>query len=619
MAESVKSFTVALRDSGPTLEWWISRLLKGIALTGNMLPKALDKLLGEMQQTLPEPPALDLPLLGASPEIMNPLGLPGVYEQRLQRYTASFAAIKKLQDEIAQRERDLLEAPILGLTPQQVRSLGIELDTLRQQLAKLLDPQVLQQRKAATTDVAQTAAKHAADTIAGYARALTAQEDANEERLEEERRVQRELQRIRDQVTAQMQRDDASERRTQEAANRDAFGRVKQRIDAERQEWEQTQREFARQHAALTAEVSDGLFGVLRGLTDASGRMVDVWSDALDALQATFLRTLSDMAAKALVANILIPVGVTSTGTTAAGGVDLSAFLGLFGGRSTGTTQVPGATVAATDEFGAVIGAPVGGTPGAAGTLVAGAGLGIGVGTTLNAGLQQAGVGSLASQALGGALGGASAGFVIGTAIPVIGNVVGAIAGAIIGAAVPIIMHLLGKEPDLPNFASAIQTAGSRRPGAFLPGGAVRGPFGFVGPTGAFQQERPDVPGPEFARAFALLDEALASHLSRRQVDIAAAALQAQGRGLRISFEEFDNELADITKDRMSTILGGLARDVGLRPGFQARVLRGIGTEEEDIPALEAAFAKATQFLETLRQLKHPEKPMGKPSRRSRP
>ena len=243
-------------------------------------------------------------------------------------------------------------------------------------------------------------------------------------------------------------------------------------------------------------------------------------------------------------------------------------------------------------------------------------GAGISVGSTLNAGLQQAGVGSLTSQALGGAAGGALAGAII-LAPTGIGAPIGAAIGAVVGAAIPVIMHFLGKVPDLPNFASAIQTAGIRPPrggGDFFLGGALQGPFGYVGPTSAFQEGGAlQVPAQEFAVAFLKLDEALAAHLSRRQEAIAAAALQAQGRGITIKFEQFDNELADITKDRMQTILGGLAREAGIPhlTGFAGRALAGIGTEEEDIPALEAAFAKAATFLESLSQLKDPEKPMG--------
>ena len=104
----------------------------------------------------------------------------------------------------------------------------------------------------------------------------------------------------------------------------------------------------------------------------------------------------------------------------------------------------------------------------------------------------------------------------------------------------------------------------------------------------------------------------LAAHLSRRQVEIAAAALQAQGRGVTIKFEEFDNELADMTKDRMTTILGALATGSGHRG---TRRLPGscLGRDwhgRRGYSRLEAAFAEAATFLETLSALGDPQKPL---------
>ena len=377
---------------------------------------------------------------------------------------------------------------------------------------------------------------------------------------------------------------------------------------AELQEQKEAAREFKRQQEQTIQDVSNVMFSFLHNLGQGAESMQDIWRDTLDSIKALFLRTLTDMAAQALVKQILIPVGVTS------GTGDLSGLRQLLGlGGGTGTTTVPGAAVTAVDEFGAVV--PTTPTPATgltAGTAVAGVGTGLTVGLVSNDLLQQAGVGSLTSQALAGAAGGAVAGAIIG-APTFIGAPVGAVIGAVVGAAVPLIMRLLGNVPDLPNFASAIQTGQARRPGPFLRGAALRGPFGFVGPTGAFQQGGAlQVPAPEFARAFLALDEALATHLSARQEDIAAAALQAQGRGVTIKFEEFDNELADLTKDRMQTILGALAKEAGIagHRGFRGRVFAGIGTEEEDLPRLEEAFRNASAFLETLSQLKDPEKPL---------
>ena len=170
---------------------------------------------------------------------------------------------------------------------------------------------------------------------------------------------------------------------------------------------------------------------------------------------------------------------------------------------------------------------------------------------------------------------------------------------------------LFGDKPDVPRFATAFETAGTRGAGAFLPGGAQRGPFGFVGPSGTFPNAL-QVPAPDFAAAFVKIDQALASHLSPRQTDIATAALQRQGTGLDLVFKDFDNEIADLTKDRMQTILGALAKEAGIEGarGFQARVFAGIGTEEEDLEALEAAFSKAAGFLETLSAITDRQKPL---------
>ena len=116
----------------------------------------------------------------------------------------------------------------------------------------------------------------------------------------------------------------------------------------------------------MSDKVGDVLFDFTKSLTDGSIKMKDIWKETLTTIKDTFLRTLTEMAAQALVKQILIPVGVTTGagGTGAPGTVDLGSLLKLlFGGGGTGTTTVPGATVAATDEFGAVIGAPAGGAP----------------------------------------------------------------------------------------------------------------------------------------------------------------------------------------------------------------------------------------------------------------
>ena len=468
-------------------------------------------------------------------------------------------------------------------------------------------------RQKALDDEVQANTKYAADMIARYATLEEAQEQANDRRLDEEHDMMTKFRAIRDAGWAGVLADEAKARKEEEDLAKKEFEQTLARINTERETQEQAQRDFQRFQEQVSDKVGDVLFDFTKSLTDGSIKMKDIWKETLTTIKDTFLRTLTEMAAQALVKQILIPVGVTSG--AGGGTADLFGLLKLFGGGgATGTTAVPGAAVQGPTPSGA----PVGSTAAAVGTVAGAVGTGAIAGITVQglakAILDQSGAGSLSTNVLAGAAGGAVAGAVAGAPIFGVGAIAGAIVGGIIGAAVPLIQHLLGNVPDQPNYATAIQTAGARRPGGgpFLAGAARRGPFGFVGPTGAFAQERPDVPGPEFALAFVKLDEALASHLSRRQVEIAAAALQAQGRGLRISFEQFDNELADITKDRMQTILGGLAKDLGVRhaAGFTGRVFAGIGTEEEDIPALEDAFAKAATFLETLRALGDQRKPL---------
>ena len=81
-----------------------------------------------------------------------------------------------------------------------------------------------------------------------------------------------------------------------------------------------------------------------------------------------------------------------------------------------------------------------------------------------------------------------------------------------------------------------------------------------------------------------------------------------------IDFREFDNEIFDLAKDRMSTILRGLTADAGIKghrlTPFATQVFAGIRRDDKNLEQLEAAFAKAAQFLEAFSALAHPEKPL---------
>ena len=295
-------------------------------------------------------------------------------------------------------------------------------------------------------------------------------------------------------------------------------------------------------------------------------------------------------------------MGVTTGagGTAQAGTASLSSLFQLFGGGGGGTTAAPGAALQGPTPSGAPVGT-TGSFAGAAGGVATGVGAGISVGLISSSLARSVGAPSLASQAIGGALGGAVAGAIIGNIVPIIGPMVGAIAGAIIGAAIPVIQSLLGNEPKPPELFTAIRTT---RPGTggFVPGSSFVGPFGRVGPTARLDEEVA-----AFGTMFLKLDQAIAAHLSTRQKDLAAAALQAQREGQMIDFREFDNEIFDLAKDRMSTILRALAREEGVQGGQISRVAErvfvGIQRDDKNLEQLEQAFARASQFFEQLHAL----------------
>ena len=84
-----------------------------------------------------------------------------------------------------------------------------------------------------------------------------------------------------------------------------------ERVAGELQQQKEAAREFKRQQDETISDVSDVMFGFLSNLGEGADSMQDIWRDTLDAIKAHFLRTLTDMAAEALVKQILIRVGVT--------------------------------------------------------------------------------------------------------------------------------------------------------------------------------------------------------------------------------------------------------------------------------------------------------------------
>ena len=440
--------------------------------------------------------------------------------QAEQRLAATSAALKPEELQLAQAEIVRLKDEVLKLNEawlppevQQYRELTRELERLKSRMSEVTDPAELRLFETHVVDLEIAVKKLARTMTEQLVDEAFANWDATLGRINSQ--IDTAIQKNADLIKSDYElekalattpeaaakawdtyiaRLEAADVKAEDIAKLQA-GRQLELVNEQKKVLEKAQRDFERFQEQVSDKVGDVLFDFTKSLTDGSTKLKDVWKDTLTTIKDLFLRTLTDMAAAALVKQILIPVGVTTGagGTGAPGTVDLGSLLRLFGGGGTGTTTVPGATVAATDEFGAVLAPQATPTTGlTAGTAVAGVGTGIGVGTTLNAGLQQAGVGSLTAQALGGAAGGAVAGAIIG-APTFIGAPIGAVIGAVIGAAVPIIMHLLGKEPDLPNFATAIQTARSRRPGGgpFCRARRSWAPLARSGPPVAFRRGAP--------------------------------------------------------------------------------------------------------------------------------
>ena len=419
---------------------------------------------------------------------------------------------------------------------------------------------------------------------------------------------------IRDAGWAGVLADEAKARKEEEDLQKKAFEAIVKRTEAEIKAQEKAAADFERFQEKVADNVSDVLFDFTKSLTDGSTKLKDIWKETLETIKDTFLRILTDMAAAALVKQILIPVGLTSAGggTGQTGTVDLGGLLNLFGGKGTGTTAAPGASLQDPTPSGA----PLGGTGSVAGAGLGAAGLGLGVGLGANQGFTQAGWTGTGANVTAGALGGAvagatfgataagaalitgvTAGAVAGSVVPIVGTIIGAAVGALLAYG----LSVLGKEPKPPELFTAIRTTAPGG-GGFVPGSTRRGPFGVVGPTARLDEEVR-----AYGDMFLKLDQAIASHLTLRQKDLAAKALQAQREGLMIDFREFDNEIFDLAKDRMSTILRTLAREEGVQ-GRQIgrvaeRVFAGIRRDDKNLEQLEQAFARASAFFEQLHAL----------------
>ena len=542
----------------------------------------------------------------------------GTIARRLKAYEESFSTITRLQADILRREKDLAEAPLLGLTPEKIAILDRELTGMRDNLAKVMG----QLTSTEATQKAETALKkqaaadkaHAEAVIASYRRQGEADEELREQQakardqyLADELHAAKTIDGYRKQFSDEAIK--AKEEETKVLA-----GLTKERVAAELQEQKEAAREFKRQQEQTIQDVSNVMFSFLHNLGQGAESMQDIWRDTLDSIKALFLRTLTDMAAQALVKQILIPVGVTSGAGGAQPICSASPTLGA-GGWHRHHDGARGRRYRGRRIWCRGADHPLRPRGSTAGTAVAGVGTGLTVGLVSNDLLQQAGRG-LAHLASPGGCGWWRRGRGDYWAPPpFIGAPVGAVIGAVVGAAVPSIMHPAGQRTRSAQLCHGHSDgAGPASWEPFLRGAALRGPFGFVGPPAPFSREarcksrRRSLPAPFWPSTKRWRRTSV-----RRQVDIAAAALQAQGRGVTIKFEEFDNELADITKDRMQTILGALAKEAGIagHRGFRGRVLRrALAPRKKTSPAWKRRLRNATAFLETLSQLKDPEKPL---------
>ena len=538
--------------------------------------------------------------------------------------TGDWEAARKVVDEMTDRTKTFLQTmadvnqadpsvPLIKLNPVLITAKkNVEDVTKGLKLFTTEATDGAKTRQKALDDEVQANTKYAADMIARYATLEEAQEQANDRRLDEEHDMMTKFRAIRDAGWAGVLADEAKARKEEEDLAKKEFEQTLARINTERETQEKAAQDFQRFQEQVSDKVGDVLFDFTKSLTDGSTKLKDIWKETLTTIKDLFLRTLTEMAARALVQKILIPVGLTSAGggTGQTGTVDLGGLLNLFGGKGTGTTAAPGASLQGPTPSGA----PLGGS--AVGAGLGAAGLGLGVGLGANQGFTQAGWTGTGANVTAGALGGAvtgaafgataagaalitsvTAGAVAGSVVPIVGTIIGAAVGALLAYG----LSVLGKEPKPPELFTAIRTTAPGG-GGFVPGSTRRGPFGVVGPTARLDEEVA-----AYGDMFLKLDQAIAAHLTARQRDLAAEALQAQREGLMIDFREFDNEIFDLAKDRMSTILRTLAREEGVQ-GRQIgrvaeRVFAGIRRDDKNLEQLEQAFARALQFFEQLHAL----------------
>lgn len=243
----------------------------------------------------------------------------------------------------------------------------------------------------------------------------------------------------RDQIAQAVELKEIAEKRAQ--AEQD-------RIRAEQDAMDEARRKAEEFQADVTTGLSDAFQRIFSGGKDGFRSLIDDWKQR-------FFRFLADMASKALVEPILMPVIQSVTG----GGLGAN-----FGGSGSGVGGISsigsalGSLGKSIDQFGRDIGIQKGGASGpfAEGTgvfgsntnlsdIAGGAASGIGIGSTVGALTG----GNAQNSAIGGAIGGA-----IGSIWGPVGSMIGSAAGGFLGG-------LFGPEPSNQGASARIREDGS--------------------------------------------------------------------------------------------------------------------------------------------------------------
>ena len=245
----------------------------------------------------------------------------------LERLAKATEQYTKLKTEIAATQKLLADAKgdFLPMDPEQVVVLeeklkGLE-DQLKKTLGQMTSKEVAAESKRLFAEQARDAAAHAKQTIdlmrdreEADEKLKEAQAKLNDERIADALHAEKTIQGFRDKFAAEALK-------TQEDLDKDFIAIRKAAAEQQIKDAEKAQEDFERFQEQVSDKVGDVLFDFTKSLTDGSTKLKDIWKETLTTIQDLFLRTLTEMAARALVSKILIPVGVTSgTGGTAGAG-----------------------------------------------------------------------------------------------------------------------------------------------------------------------------------------------------------------------------------------------------------------------------------------------------------